>query len=209
MVWTDAAFVSMFPMLIPMPIDEGGKDGKEQEGSDDDESPVDGDFVKVGDDHLDTYVSGFESTAVGRASVKSREQERLAARLWASFEEAGHLEDGMYHPAEQIMEQALRSENGQQVLEWLRTLASDADQPGFSAEVLRCLGRQTLPGTASWRIGIVRDGLAMDDVEMRDAAVQAAEWWGGPDMQNVLKSHSESEPWLQDYIWNVIKDLGE
>ena len=140
-------------------------------------------------------------------SVEDRKQERLAADLWAAFE-ADPFEDGMYHPAEQIIEKALQSRESQPVLEWLRDLSLNAAHPTFSAEVLRCLGRQTHPGTAAWRAGLVRDGLAVDDAEMRDAAVHAAEWWGDPDMRNVLESHSEPEPWLRDYIRDVIDDLG-
>ena len=115
----------------------------------------------------------------------------------------------MYHPAEEIIEKALRSRESQRVLEWLRDLSLDAAHPSFSAEVLRCLGRQTHPGTASWRTGLVRDALAMDDIEIRDAAVQAAESWGGPEMVNVLMSHYEPEPWLRDCIPEIIDDLRE
>ena len=54
---------------------------------------------------------------------------------------------------------------------------------------------------------LVRDGLAMDSVEIRDAAIQAAESWGDSELLDVLRSHSETEPWLQQYILDVIDDL--
>ena len=108
-------------------------------------------------------------------SVEDRERTRFAFRLRSAFD-ADPFENGIYHPAEQIIEEALRSKESQRVLEWLRELSLDAAHPSFSAEVLRCLGRQTHPGTASWRTGLVRDALAMDDIEIRDAAVQAVEW---------------------------------
>ena len=41
------------------------------------------------------------------------------------------------------------------------------------------LGRQTDIGNAAWRAGLVRDALATADIEIRDAAVHAAESWGG------------------------------
>ena len=94
-------------------------------------------------------------------------------------------------------------------LSGLRALSLDTTHPSFAASVLRCLGRQTPPGTGSWRAGLVRDGLAMEDVEIRDAAVQAAELWGDPNLLNVLEAHSESEAWLRDYIRDVIDDIGE
>ncbi len=140
--------------------------------------------------------------------VEDRKRARFAFRLRSAFD-ADPFENGIYHPAEQIIEKALRSRKSQRVLEWLRELSLDAAHPSFSAEVLRCLGRQTHPGTASWRTGLVRDALAMDDIEIRDAAVQAVEWWGDAEMRCVLKSHSEPEAWLQDYIRDVIDDLRE
>ena len=140
--------------------------------------------------------------------VEDREQEWLAARLWSAFE-ADPFEDGMYHPAEQIIERALQSRESQRVLEWLRDLSLDAAHPSFSAEVLRCLGRQTHPGTTAWRAGLVRDGLAMDDIEIRDAVVQAAESWGGREVVDVLMSHDEPEPWLRECIPEIIDDLRE
>ncbi len=153
-------------------------------------------------------VNCFKPAAAQQALVEDREQARLAVELRATFE-ADPLEDGMDHPAEQILSKALRSTEDQPVLKWLRNFSLDAAHPSFAASVLRCLGRQTYPGTGSWRAGLVRDGLTMDDVEIRDAAVQAAELWGGPDMQNVLESHSEPEPWLRNYIRDVIDDLDE
>ena len=133
---------------------------------------------------------------------------RLAATLHASFE-ADPLEDGMYHPAEVIIGEALRSREAPRFLEWLSAFCLDAAHPSFAASVLRCLGRQTYPGTGSWRAGLVRDGLSIDDVEIRDAAVQAVESWGDSDLIDVLEAHSESASWLQDYIRDVIADLRE
>ena len=153
-------------------------------------------------------VAGCRPPRQERSLVESREQEQLAARLRAAFD-AEPLEDGMDHPAGQIIDKALRSREDQQVLEWLKAHSLDAAHPSFAASVLRCLGRQTHPGTSSWRAGLVRDGLAMDDVEIRDAAVQAAELWGDLGLLDVLESHSEPVPWLRDYISGVIEDLGE
>ena len=138
--------------------------------------------------------------------IEDRDRTRFAFRLWSAFE-SEPFEDGMYHPAEEIIEKALGSRESQRVLKWLRDLSLDARHPSFSSEVLRCLSRQTHPGTAAWRTELVRDALAIDDIEIRDAAVQAAESWGGPEMVDVLTSHTEPVPWLQDYIREVIDDL--
>ncbi len=135
-------------------------------------------------------------------------RERLSSALWAAFE-SEPLEDGMYHPAEQVIRDALQSTESELALEWLRELSLDAEHQTFSAEVLRCLARQEYPGSALWRTELVRDGLGMESAEIRDAAVQAAEWWGDRDLRDVLESHHEPIHWLRDYIREVIEDFGE
>ena len=134
----------------------------------------------------------------------TRKRTRLEADLWAAFE-ADPLEDGMNHPAEKIIEEALQDQDEFPVLEWFRAFSQDAAHPDIAASVLRCLGRQASAGTASWRADLVREGLAADSVEIRDAAAQAAESWGG--MRAVLEAHFEPVPWLRDYIRGIIDDL--
>ena len=141
------------------------------------------------------------------APADNRDRDRLANKLWTSFEDEP-VEDGMGHIAEEILDEALRSAKEQQVFDWLKAFCTDASQPSFAASVLQCLGRLDNVGTASWRVELVRAGLAIDDIEIRGAAVQATESWGGPDLIKVLKSHTEPEPWLQQYILDVIEDLG-
>ncbi len=115
----------------------------------------------------------------------------------------------MDHPAEEIIAEALRRPEDRQVLECLENLSLDAERPSFAAAVLRCVGRQQNPASPSWRAGLVRAGLASDDAQIRDAAVQAAESWSAPEMAEILGKHRETEPWLRDYILDVIKDLEE
>ena len=138
--------------------------------------------------------------------AKSPAKAQLNSALRGSFE-AEPLEDGMDHAAEEIIKQVFQSREGPSVLGWFREFCLDATQPSFAASVLRCLGRQIDPGTDNWRASLVRDGLAMIDIEIRDAAVQAAESWGESDLADVLESHSEPMTWLQDYIRDVIDDL--
>ena len=142
--------------------------------------------------------------------IEDAEKERLEFRLRAAFD-TDPLEDGISHPAERIVREALQAvDDRSRIFACLRALSVDAEHPGFSASVLRCLSRWRL-GTSAWRAEIVRSALAADDVEMRDAAVQAAESWGGPEMRDVLRSHVEVEPtsWLRAYLQDVVEDLGE
>lgn len=140
--------------------------------------------------------------------VVSPEQIQLSIRLLEAFE-TDPLESGIDHPAEQIITKALQSLENRQIFEWFKNFCLDVERPSFAASVLRCLGRQTNLGTYSWRAELVRGGLAVDDVEIRDTAVQAAELWGDQDLVGILKSHHESESWLREYILDVINDLGE
>ena len=155
------------------------------------------------DDAADFY---FQNAELEPQSIGSFAQTRLEFALRASFE-ADPLEDGMFHPAEEIIAEAFQSGEDQRVLEWFRAYSLNAAQPSFATSVLRCLGRQIEPGTSSWRTRLVRDGLAMHDLEIRDAAVQAAELWGNSNLIDVLESHSEPVTWLQDYISDVIDEL--
>ena len=114
----------------------------------------------------------------------------------------------MHHPAEEIIADALRGAEKSRVLAWLKAFSLDSTRASLAASVFRCLGRQKLPGTERWRVGLVRDGLIAEDVEIRDAAVQAAELWGDRSPRTILLAHSEPEPWLRDYVRDVAEDLG-
>ena len=149
----------------------------------------------------------FSEFSVAKLSVaESKKKALLRSSLHDSFE-AEPLESGMDHPAEEIIFHAFRFGEGSSVFEWLREFCLDDTQPSFAASVIRCLGRQVDPGTEVWRACLVRDSLALDDIEIRDAAVQAAESWGDSGLVHLLESHFEPVSWLQDYILEVIDDL--
>ena len=137
-----------------------------------------------------------------------RAQKRLEDRLRAAFEEEP-LEDGIYHPAEEILANALSGTENPMVLAWIKTFSLDSSHASLAASVLRCLGRLKNPGTERWRVGLVRDGLVVKDVEIRDAAVQAAELWGDRGIRTILLAHAEPETWLRDYVRDVAEEIGK
>jgi len=137
---------------------------------------------------------------------QSQKREELAAKLWAVFQ-ANPVEDGINHPGEVTIREALQSIDGYPVLEWLKAFSVDTDHPHFAASVLSCLGRQQQPGTACWRMEVVRKALSTNAVAIRDAAAQAAESWGGLEMRDVLQEHTDPVPWLQEYILDIINDI--
>ena len=135
-------------------------------------------------------------------------QKRLEDKLRAAFEE-DPLEDGMNHPAEKIIADALRGVENSKVLTWLKAFSLDSSRASLAPSALRCLGRQKHPGTKRWRVGLVRDGLVAKDVDIRDAATQAAELWGDRGIRTILLAHSEPESWLREYVREVAGGLGE
>ena len=117
------------------------------------------------------------------------------------------VEAGMDHEAERTLERALRSDRDGEALEWIAEFCCDAERPSVSAAILVCLANVARPGTNEWRANLVERALSMESVEIRDAAVQAAETWGGQRMVRILEQHSESVPWLREYVDGVIGDL--
>ena len=105
-----------------------------------------------------------------------------------------------------MIDEALNSTNRQYVYEWISELATDLDKPVMAASLLRCLSRRAFD-SGEWCVKIVQSALASDHLEMRDAAVQAAESWAGAEIRKVLEQHSENVSWLRDYIKDVINDL--
>lgn len=152
--------------------------------------------------------SRFQPDDEWEDTVQPEGQVRLAARLHAAFEEEP-FEAGMDHAADAIIEEALRSAADTRIFEWLWALCLDPVYSGISASVLCCLGRQAHPIPMAWGTELVRSALNMEDAEIRDAAVQAAEFWGGQDIRHGLKAHREPLPWLGKYIQGVVEDLEE
>ena len=152
----------------------------------------------------EAYRSGFQGAALTTVD-DLRERERLETRLRSAFE-ADVLENGFDHPAESIITDALATRTPG-MLEALRRLSLDASDPGFAASTLRCLGRMKNPGTRSWRTLLIQDALRLDEVEIRDAAAQAAESWADRSLVAILAAHQESTPWLRSFICEIMDDL--
>lgn len=133
---------------------------------------------------------------------------RLRDSLYASFE-AEPLEDGMDHSAEELIKEAMEFPDYAGVLDWFYSTCLDVDTPAFSSSLLRCLGRQTRLGSEFWRCQLIYEALTVDNVLIRDAALQAAEFWGGSKIRQILEIMVKSEPihWLRDYMLDVIEDL--
>ncbi len=137
--------------------------------------------------------------------IRTTEERRFTRELQWAFDK-DPIEDGMIHPAENIIDKALVSINELTVLSLLRDICLNQDNPDLASSVLRCVGRKDNIGTSSWRVALVREGLSSGDLEIRDAAAQAADWWADSDSEiiNILDAHSEPVWWLQNYIRDII-----
>lgn len=136
-------------------------------------------------------------------SELEQKEKRFHFELHSAFDSIP-LESCVAHPADQIIERALREYPRASILAWLKKFCLDESRPDFAASVLRCLGHQPNPGTRAWRVHLLEDALRMDNLEIRDAAVQTADMWDDEEMADILRSHEEPVPWLRQYIVDVL-----
>lgn len=118
------------------------------------------------------------------------------------------VEDGIFHSSEEILRNALTTSNDIYTLDLLQELIADERYPHFVSSVLLCLSRLD-PGTQEWRANIIETALHSKHLELRDAAVQAAEIWADKGTITILKNHNDDVDWLQDYICEVVDILNE
>ena len=74
------------------------------------------------------------------------------------------------------------------------------------ADVVKVLSHSPLVSLEHRRF-IVSMCLANEDIQVRDAAITAAENWEGADLADILAAHNEKEGWLQEYMERVIVNL--
>jgi hypothetical protein len=115
--------------------------------------------------------------------------------------DAEPFEDGVTHSCEGLLESFL-SQHGAAHLMTLVGRLSDTRAAIF----LRLLGRVRGLDSKS-RSALLAHGLASQNIELRDAAVQAAELWDDPTTLGVLRNHHEETPWLAEYIKQVVRSL--
>lgn len=121
------------------------------------------------------------------------------------------IEDGVTHPAERVIEEALLV-NQWHCFAWLARALEEHQQarPPIAASIIRCIGRLNRYRVGTWGMHIIEDALRHKDVELREAGVRALEHWGGRVAFCVLCDHirnsCDEEPWFREYIRQVIAD---
>lgn len=136
-------------------------------------------------------------------------EQSLTWELRADFENEP-LEDGMAHPAEETLARRLTREREDEWLPFLERICRDEDHPALAASTLKCLGRlDRRPWTPGGRAMLVRQALAAQDMQIRNAGAQAAEHWDGePRILEELQQHSDPEEWMQEYVDGILRDWG-
>lgn len=137
----------------------------------------------------------------------ARDAQTLSSELRSLVDavECEPVEDGVVHPAEQHVAEFLRRHGGQVLCDVIFGATPTDD---FTASVLRLLGR-TDGINARLQSDLVKAGLTSRSVEVRDAAIQAAELWDNSALVEVLRSHTEAIPWIAAYRDQVVRDIGE
>ena len=120
------------------------------------------------------------------------------------------VSDGMDHPATDMIHNAIKIDPC--AADWVRDIVLASYYTGtrasIPADTLTCVSRipRALLGP-KWCAELVRDALKSENFRLRDAAVVAAEQWGGWTVAQTLREHDEPVDWLREYIERIIVDL--
>jgi hypothetical protein len=118
------------------------------------------------------------------------------------------IADGEEHPADHIIGAFLDSDASEPYPCELEAIILQSKNADLVAATLQCVARFE-PPWADWRkTNLVHSALQASDVCVRESAVRAAESWLCPDVVTELERHQDTEPWLQEYIREVIADAG-
>ncbi|HDN67380.1 MAG TPA: hypothetical protein ENF86_00300 [Firmicutes bacterium] len=138
-------------------------------------------------------------------SSEELQEPRLAPHIISAIT-TEPVEDGIYHPAQDILKSAIEDQP-QETFNWIKRLLSDECNSSVVASVIKCLGRLNPRLCEGWLTDIIRTGLQHSDVEVRDSTVQAIENWEIKEAIPLLREHHEDVPWLKEYIQGVIEDI--
>ncbi len=118
------------------------------------------------------------------------------------------IEDGVAHPGEGLIDEALRA-GSSNCQDWLSRVLVEhyPTRPSLCASIVRCIGRLDYDRLRGWGMRVIDDALRNRDVEVREAAIRALEAWGGPVAIEMLRRHKDGEAWLNEYVQQVIVDL--
>ena len=118
------------------------------------------------------------------------------------------LEDGMAHQAEDTLLRTIGRIGEPTVLDTVEESLADENNPVLAAALIICLSGLDQPvGTPEWRAHPVAQAPRSKNLQIRDAAVQAAEHWQDPGLLTVLRQHHDDFAYMNQYVRGVIQDL--
>jgi hypothetical protein len=114
------------------------------------------------------------------------------------------IEDGVSHPAQDSVQHYINKYGCKELIETIFNF-KDNNIRFDLYDVIRILGRLQVDPID--RLDIAICGLRHLNLSVREATVLAIESWEDKDLIPLLKSHVESNKWLNDYIQRIIKDI--
>lgn len=111
------------------------------------------------------------------------------------------VEDGVSHPGEALATKIVSSGEASSLVD-----ATIASSSSVAASIVQLLGRLR-PLELPSRTALIKHALNSEDIQLRDAAIQAIELWEDESMIPLLASHREPVGWLNDYVIEVLEDL--
>jgi len=128
----------------------------------------------------------------------------VAERLIESFADED-VEDGLTHPAEELLREGLRADF-ESLTSWIEDLLRGRGDSALVAPIVKCLGRLSPGEVSSWGLRIMSESLRHRDIEVRDAAIHALALWSTPEALDVLRRHRDPVPWLEEYVALILKE---
>ena len=111
---------------------------------------------------------------------------------------------GFEHPLEREIEDSLLIDKDW-AMEWIRPLCCG---PKPDLDFISLMGRiDNLD--LKFKVELITHCLRSSDIQVRDAAIQCAEEWGGEKMEQILRNHLKTETcgFLADYAEKVINEM--
>ncbi len=163
-------------------------------------------FVSSPPDQADVLFETPGADLPARLQVEQRYRSFRSKLIATLLDEP--IEDGVTHPAEHLIDKALRIDSAD-CQNWLSQALVELypTRPTLGASIVRCIGRLDYERVGEWGMHVVDDALRNRDVEVREAAIRALEAWGGRAALEMLRGHKDTKDWLNEYVQQVIVDL--
>ena len=154
-----------------------------------------------------SFTLGRATAGVAVPAIRAGLSVDFEQRLWNAVE-ADEVENGVRHPGEDILQEAIGT-LGDQAHIWMTEVVLAASSTHQATPLLVLASRAGCPAPTSLRRRLLEWALDQQNLELRDAAVQACEHWEDSGLIDLLQKHEEPEGWLEYYIERVIRDLSE